>query len=437
MFFGEVNKILGMNARNLLYIRPSNPRSAVRLADDKLATKKVLRKNKIPTSSILAIFDDFSDLDEFDWTSLPSSFVIKPNQGFGGEGIWVIKGRTKNGWRRSDGTEVSIYDIKDHVLNIFDGNYSLGNVADIGYIERKVKLHKKFKKLTSGGGIPDIRVICYNMVPVMSMLRLPTPESSGKANLHQGAIGVGVEIASGITTKAVWRGNNIRYYPDTHKKLHGIRIPYWREVLEMSSKCQKACGLGYAGIDIVLDEKEGPLVLEVNARPGLEIQNANRMPLKSRLDRVEGLHVSDPIKAVRLARELFGEEIGLEIEKDFGKPVIRSVEEVLLIGKGKKKLRAVAKIDTGAYRTSIGENIAEKLIMEKPLRKKYVKSAFGGEWRNVYDLIMVLQGKRVKTQVFVADRAHMKYDMIIGRRDLKSFLIEPSVRRFGLPKKIK
>jgi D-alanine-D-alanine ligase-like ATP-grasp enzyme len=32
--------------------------------------------------------------------------------------------------------------------------------------------------------------------------------------------------------------------------------------------------LGYAGIDVCLDERRGPVVIEVNARPGIEIQNA-------------------------------------------------------------------------------------------------------------------------------------------------------------------
>jgi len=36
-------------------------------------------------------------------------------------------------------------------------------------------------------GLPDIRIICFNMVPVIAMLRIPTELSDGKANLHSGA----------------------------------------------------------------------------------------------------------------------------------------------------------------------------------------------------------------------------------------------------------
>jgi len=43
-------------------------------------------------------------------------------------------------------------------------------------------------------GLPDIRVIAYNMVPVMAMMRIPTKESGGKANIHGGACAVGIDI---------------------------------------------------------------------------------------------------------------------------------------------------------------------------------------------------------------------------------------------------
>ncbi|HPH78786.1 MAG TPA: sugar-transfer associated ATP-grasp domain-containing protein, partial [bacterium] len=135
MFFWNTEKILGMNARNLLYIREHNPRSAVRLADDKLASKKVLKKNKIPVMPMLALFDSFQDIEEFDFESLPSSFVIKPNKGFGGEGIWVVKNKARGGWRLTGGEVVNVEMIRNHLYNIFDGNYSLGNVEDVAYIE--------------------------------------------------------------------------------------------------------------------------------------------------------------------------------------------------------------------------------------------------------------------------------------------------------------
>jgi len=425
----KAENVLGMNARNLQFIRSHNSRRAIRLADDKLATKRLLRRKKIPTVPLLAVFDDYYDVEEFDWTNLPGSFVVKPNHGFGGEGIWVVRGRAKSGWRLGDGSVVTLENIKNHIFDIFEGNYSLGNVADIAYIEEKVKLHKIFKKLTYAGGIPDIRVLVYNMIPVMAMLRLPTADSRGTANLHQGGIGVGIDIGSGITTKAFWKlkGKMIKYYPGTKQKLHGLKVPYWREILEISSACQKLSGLGYLGVDIVLDGKKGPAVLEINARPGMDIQLANLEPLKSRLLRVQGLPVMEPEKAVRLGRELFSAMSVKKKRVEKEKPVLHMTEKVILVGKDQRKVKTIAKVDTGAYRTAICKSTAKKIHLGEPVRKKYVRSALGGEWRDIYKLEIVLQGLRFSTDVFVTDRKNLKYDVIIGRRDLKRFLVDPSV----------
>ncbi len=44
-------------------------------------------------------------------------------------------------------------------------------------------------------------------------------------------------------------------------------------MLNAASRCSAATGLNYLGADIVVDQSQGPLLLEVNARPGLQIQN--------------------------------------------------------------------------------------------------------------------------------------------------------------------
>ena len=49
------------------------------------------------------------------------------------------------------------------------------------------------------GGTPDVRIILYRCVPVMAMVRLPTRESRGRANLHQGAVAAGIHLGSGRT----------------------------------------------------------------------------------------------------------------------------------------------------------------------------------------------------------------------------------------------
>ena len=98
-FFKARRNILGMNARNLRFIRPNNLRRAKKLADDKLLSKKFLEKADLPVPKLLAKVRSFEELENFDWSLLPESFVLKPNRGFGGEGILVVYGKKKHIWR--------------------------------------------------------------------------------------------------------------------------------------------------------------------------------------------------------------------------------------------------------------------------------------------------------------------------------------------------
>src|SRR3990172_1474553 len=88
----SVNDILGMNARNHLYQSRYNSRKAKKIADSKLKTKKILRQSKLAVPKLYRIFKSVPKLEHFDFTKLPDSFVIKPSQGLGGEGILVVDG---------------------------------------------------------------------------------------------------------------------------------------------------------------------------------------------------------------------------------------------------------------------------------------------------------------------------------------------------------
>ncbi len=456
-----VEKILGMNARNLLYIRPNNPRAAVRLADDKLSHKKLLTENDYPVPKLFQEFQTAGDVEKFDWPSLPNSFVIKPAFGFGGEGIMVVFGKRKGGWVRTDGSLVDIDQMKIHALDILDGSYSMHNLPDTAFIEQKVITHKIFKKYTYRG-TPDIRIIVFNQVPIMAMLRIPTEESDGRANLHAGALGVGVEMASGITTHAIYHNHAISRLPSNNKiKLHGLKIPHWDEMLKMASEIQGLTKVGYLGIDFVLDKNEGPMILELNARPGLAVQNANLSPLKERLERVAGLEIKSAEKAVRVAKELFGGEIEREVEEASGRPVIGFIEKVELKGTKGTKKEIEAKIDTGAHSSSIDEDIAvelgyknalERLAEENPpsglertealkLQKKLTKrlakhkyisevssirSSHGQNLRVKIPIEICLRGQKIKSNKTVTKRGDLKYPVSIGRKELRDFLVDPA-----------
>ncbi|MCK4525556.1 MAG: alpha-L-glutamate ligase-like protein, partial [Candidatus Andersenbacteria bacterium] len=205
--------LLGMNARNLSYIRPNNLKNAIHLADNKLRSKELLFKAGVPVPKVYGIIRNRRELEVFKWADLPKSFVLKPNHGRGGEGIKIIFGQRKDqSWISTEGKVITIKDLKNHIMDIFEGFYSFSGASDIAFFEERVKLSKTLKPYVYKG-IPDIRVIVYNKVPVMAMLRLPTKESGGKANLHLGGIGLGVDIATGITTHAVMHDQLIEKTP--------------------------------------------------------------------------------------------------------------------------------------------------------------------------------------------------------------------------------
>lgn len=423
--------ILGMNARNFLYIRNFNKKSSKKIADDKLLTKIVCEKAGVPTPKLLAEFRTLQDARDFDWGSLPTSFVVKPAAGYGGSGITIIRNWNGESGEASDGEIFTRTDLESKVFDILDGAFSLSNFPDSAFIEDIVIPHSIFKKI-AWGGVPDIRVIVCNQVPIMAMLRLPTKYSGGRANLHLGALGVGIDLRTGITTQAIFGNETIKFLPDTKTKVRGIKIPSWDKLLDVAVRTQVASKLGYAGVDIVIDDNRGPLVLEVNARPGLSIQLANGASLRTRLERVAGVHIASPKAGIELARRLFAEKDLSAVDADSN--VLNVIEKVVFIGpKGKRTV--LAKIDSGAFRSAIDTKLAEELGLEAHPEQIFIQSGSGSQMRDAVEVTIKIRGKEIETMATHIDRSHLTYQAIIGRRDLKGFLIKPILGPDKLPPK--
>lgn len=438
----KLKSILGLNARTQLYSNKYNSKRGKKIANSKIQTARILKKAEIAHPFLYKKFKSLSDVDEFNWENLPDSFALKPSRGLGGEGIIVVKKRAfqetdgnlakSNGkklpdvWITTQRKKVTIEDLKLHALDILEGAYSMGNIPDVAFIQEYVGRHKAFRKYAYRG-TPDIRIIVFNKVPVMAMMRLPTKESGGRANLHQGAIGVGIDIATGITTRAIWHGKQIKYKPGTKRKLNGIKIPNWTKVLETAVRAQMVSGLGYLGIDIVLHPEKGIMVLELNAQPGLQIQLVNAAGLKKRLERVEDIEVRDAEHGVKIAKALFAERFADRVKAEEGIKTINVWEDIKLVSGMGHKVEIKAKIDTGAWKTSIDKDLTEKLGLEKKsniLWTKEYKSSLGKEKRKVISLTFYLAGRRISTMANVANRENLRTPLIIGRRDLSGFLVK-------------
>lgn len=424
----KLSSILGLNARTQLFAYKYNTHKGKKIADSKLQTARILKKAGVAHPEVYKKFRAEGDVYSFDWNALPDRFALKPSRGLGGAGIIVVKKKSadKTGWLTTQKEKVTPDDLKLHTLDILEGAYSMGNVPDVAFAQEYVGRHKAFRRWAYRG-TPDIRIIILNKVPVMAMLRLPTKESGGRANLHQGAVGVGVDIATGITTKAIWHGEQIVFKPGTERKLRGIKIPNWTSILETAVNAQIASGLGYLGVDIVLHPEKGPMVLELNAQPGLQVQLANMEGLKRRLDRLEDLDVRDAEHGVKIAKALFAGRFADKVKAEEGIKTINVWEDVKIVTGDGKRVVVKAKIDTGAWKTSIDTNLAKELkLLDKSnvLWTKLYKSSLGREVRKVVSIRFYLAGRKISTIANVAKRENLRTPIIIGRRDLKGFLVK-------------
>jgi alpha-L-glutamate ligase-like protein len=245
------------------------------------------RAIQVPTPELFAVLTAHSALRHLpELLASHTEFVVKPNRGAAGRGILVIVGRDGDRFIRHNGEHMTWPALKQHVSSIISGMYSLGGRPDEALVQQRVIPDPVFARI-SYQGTPDIRLILYRHVPVMAMMRLPTRESGGRANLHQGAIGAGVDLDSGLTTHAVHNNHDAQRHPDTGASVLGVEVPHWAKILDMARQVSQVVGMGYLGVDIVLDCTQGPLLLEANARPGLAIQIANGRGLIPRFAQVD------------------------------------------------------------------------------------------------------------------------------------------------------
>ncbi len=303
--------VLGINRRNHEYTLRWNPRRLYPTVDDKLATKRLCQTAGIPIPGLIAVARRQVEVREMlEQLADLSHFVLKPAHGAMGNGILVVRGREGSRWQRAGGRAVTSEDLRYHASSILSGLYALGGQPDVAFVEELLEVHPALAEISSDG-VPDVRVIVHRGIPIMSMTRLPTLRSRGRANLHQGAIGAGVDLATGRILHAVLDGAPITLHPDTDRPVLGVVVPSFARVLEIAVSASDQTGLGYVGADVVVDAKRGPVVLELNARPGLAIQAANRAGLLPRLRAVsERVRPEAPI-AERIA-------LGIEIARTAG-----------------------------------------------------------------------------------------------------------------------
>lgn len=298
-----------------------NPRRLFPRVDDKVLTKELALEAGMAVPELYGVINNQADVRNLAMlVSERESFVVKPARGSGGDGILVITGRSKRirtSFRLASGLLITESELAHHISNIIGGQYSLSGTKDKALIEYCVQFDPLFAEV-SYQGVPDIRVIVYRGYPIMAMVRLPTRRSDGKANLHQGAVGAGICISTGETRHGVLDNVVVDDHPDTGALISGLQIRQWDFILQLAAKGMEVTGLGYLGVDIVIDRDRGPLILEMNARPGLNIQIANLAGLAERTGRIDEIfdRNAGPATRAKIARQEFSAERQTELQLD-------------------------------------------------------------------------------------------------------------------------
>lgn len=332
--------ILGINARNLLYIKKFNDKKSIRLANNKLQTKNFLAERWIPLAQTYGVIKNRKDLFDFDFGHLPKkNFVIKPNKWSKWQWILIVKFLWENEeikwneiikkkwilkkfkdflqWRDDKhnfeynyqiwNEVISDMQLRRYLIDILDGKYSMTLGSDKIIIEEKLLAWDWFKEFCEYG-LADIRIIVFNLVPVAAMIRVPTTKSKWKANLAAWWIGFGINIWNGKINSMLYKKSIKRSkFPKKYKDLWDKKIPYRDDILFLSSKIQYFVNLGYLALDRVITN-DWPKLLEINARAWLEVQNIAGIKLEKILDKIADLKIEDPEKWVQIAKSLFSKD---------------------------------------------------------------------------------------------------------------------------------
>ncbi len=416
MFF-KTYGILWINARSLKYIKAYNWKVARDLADSKLKTKEFLKKQWVNVPQTLKIIKKHEELTEEMVATLKPPFVIKPNNGFGWKGIVVVDSVDHNGtFTTNTGETFTVKKLLIHLSNVLDGFFSLSWSRDKAMIEKKIVINNDIALLWKYG-LPDLRIILFNRVPVMAMMRIPTEKSWGKANLHSGACAAGIDIGSGRLTYTVQNSKQIKSIPGIWN-VRGTKLPDWEEILELAVKVQHVTNIQYLGCDIVLDKNDGPLLLEMNIRPGLEVQVVNNAPLHTRLKKVEGIEVNSVEKWVRLGRDLFSGDLEERVKNITWKNIL-GMREYVNLERKEKSYKYIADI-----RASQTDNYIDEEFVRETLWFENVEDAVR------FKVTILEENKNMRFLI----QKDLGTKMTIGSKSLRGFLIDPyKYKKWELP----
>lgn len=416
--------ILGLNARNLLYTQ-LNTRESRRFGFSKLKAKVFLSKHGIAVPTLYAKITTPEELRNFDWTTIEGPFVVKPVNGSEGKGIVVIKrfDRKHQAFIDVAGESWTVDDLRLHVADILQGAYATWGEDSVALIEERIPVHPDLERYVEMG-TPDVRVVVYNRIPIMAGCRIPTKQSQGKANIHRGALMLGIDFGTGETTYGLSGLNQtINSFPHNGEPVRGVRLPFWNDLLKTSVRVANATGFVYCGVDMFMHPERGAMVAEVNGFPGLGIQLANRAGLLRRLQRVEEIEARNVGHAVRIAQALFAEEYPMQLaDSEF--VILSPKEKVELIDVDENKHKYDAMINTGRFRSAISREVAKRHAFTSAQSVLWKQEVEGEGKVPVVDVKFKLKDRVIRSSMIVTKKLDGRPTPVeIGRKDLTGFLV--------------
>ena len=285
--FNRINRnVYGMNRRNRELVLTENSHGAIDLANDKIGTKNALHGVGVPVPQSIAEISTYREIPKAfaRLVERGDGFVMKPSRGCQGRGVTLFSRALSDQVCPLHGAPWTPREFAYQVSRILAGEFTSARPVDRVILEEKINPDRDWI-VPELPGPPDLRIIVYKGIPVLCMARLPTIASEGRANLHKGGVGLGIDLVTCRSTNAILKEKRIQFHPDSGQDLIGREVVGLKDCMRIAALCAKGVPLGYMGVDIIRDRTRGPVVIEVNARPGLAIQLANRVGIEAAINR--------------------------------------------------------------------------------------------------------------------------------------------------------
>lgn len=236
----------------------------------------IVRNGKlIPTSPRFRI-ESIEDIVIF--LQFNDGLVIKPVWGYGGTGIFLLKGGET---LILNGKETSKVELKKLILDLPYHMVTL-MVKQADY-SSTIYPHTtntiRFLTITDPEDGQAFIAACAH--------RLGTDESFPVDNCGKGGLTAKIDLISGQLSKATKTKTQssqplwYAFHPNTGSPIEGVMIPNWDFIREsMINLAQKLSFLRYVGWDVVITE-EGLYVLEANRAPDLKLHQVHEPLLKN------------------------------------------------------------------------------------------------------------------------------------------------------------